>query len=104
MIFVTIQQAKANLSRLIRKALQGEEVIIAWGPKPVARLVPVGVVKGNRRPGSLKGKLHVGPEFFEPLRVMTESDEIYNFLADKGTVVEDVVSPALSKKDWGNLK
>jgi len=64
---VTIHQAKTNLSRLIRKASEGEEVVIARGSKPVARLVPVGEVKGKRRPGSLKGSLRVGPEFFEPL-------------------------------------
>lgn len=67
MTIVTVHQAKTNLSRLIRKAAQGEEVIIARGPNPVARLVPVGEVKGKRQPGSLKGKLRVGREFFEPL-------------------------------------
>lgn len=67
MSIVTIHQAKTNLSRLIKKASEGEEVIIARGSKPVARLVPVGEVKGKRQPGSLKGKLRVGPEFFEPL-------------------------------------
>ena len=66
---VTLHQAKINLSRLIEKASDGEEVIIARGSKPVARLVPVGEVKGKRRPGSFKGKLHVGPEFFESLPV-----------------------------------
>jgi len=66
---VTIHQAKTNLSRLIEKASEGEEVIIARGSKPVARLVPVGEVKGKRQPGSLKGKLRVGPEFFEPLPI-----------------------------------
>jgi antitoxin (DNA-binding transcriptional repressor) of toxin-antitoxin stability system len=49
------------------KASEGEEGIIARGSKPVAPVVPVGVVKGRRQPGSLKGKLRVGPEFFEPL-------------------------------------
>jgi prevent-host-death family protein len=63
----TIHQAKTNLSRLIQKASKGEEVIIARGSKPVARVVAVGEVKGKRQPGSLKGRLHVGPEFFEPL-------------------------------------
>jgi len=63
----TIHQAKTNLSRLSKKASEGEEVIIARGSKPVARVVPVGEVKGKRQPGSLKGKLRVGPEFFEPL-------------------------------------
>jgi len=64
---VTIHQAKTNLSRLIERASSGEEIIIARGSKPVARLVPVGAVKGKRQPGSLKGKLVIGPEFFEPL-------------------------------------
>lgn len=64
---VTIHQAKTNLSRLIQRASGGEEVIIARGSKPVARLVPIGEVKGKRQPGLLKGKLVVGPEFFEPL-------------------------------------
>ncbi len=64
---VTIHQAKTNLSRLIERASEGEEVIIARGSKPVARLVPVGEVKRRRQPGSIKGKLRVGPEFFEPL-------------------------------------
>ncbi len=64
---MTVHQAKTNLSRLLKKAAEGEEVIIARGSKPVARLVPVGEAKGKRQPGSLKGKLHVGPEFFEPL-------------------------------------
>lgn len=66
---VTIHQAKTNLSRLLRKASDGEEVIIARGSKPVARLVPVGEIKGQRRPGSLKGKLKVQPEFFEGLPI-----------------------------------
>jgi prevent-host-death family protein len=64
---ITIHQAKTNLSRLIKKASAGEEIIIARGDKPVARLVPVGEKRGKRQPGSLKGKLRVGPEFFKPL-------------------------------------
>jgi prevent-host-death family protein len=67
MSVVTIHQAKTNLSRLIKKASEGEEIIIARGDKPVAKLVPVGEIKGKRQPGSMKGKLRVGPEFFEPL-------------------------------------
>ena len=69
MSVVTIHQAKTNLSRLIEKVSEGEEVIIARGSKPVARLVPFGEVKGKRQPGSLKGRLCVGPEFFEPLPI-----------------------------------
>jgi prevent-host-death family protein len=63
----TIHEAKTNLSRLIEKACRGEEIVIARGPEPVARLVPIAGKKGQRRLGILKGKLTVGPEFFEPL-------------------------------------
>jgi antitoxin (DNA-binding transcriptional repressor) of toxin-antitoxin stability system len=62
----TISKSKKYLSLLIKKAVAGEE-IIASGNKPVARLVAFGEVNKNRKPGLLKGKLHVGPEFFEPL-------------------------------------
>ena len=64
---ITIHKAKTNLSSLIERAAAGEEIIIARGSKPVARLVPIGAVKGKRQPGSMKGKLEIGPEFFEPL-------------------------------------
>jgi prevent-host-death family protein len=64
---VTIHEAKTNLSRLIEKACSGEEIIIARGSEPVARLVPLADIKGRRQPGSLKGKLRVSREFFEPL-------------------------------------
>ncbi|HKV92981.1 MAG TPA: type II toxin-antitoxin system prevent-host-death family antitoxin [Candidatus Angelobacter sp.] len=63
----TIHQAKTNLSKLIEEACQGEEVVIARGPEPVVRLVPIADVKGRRQPGALRGKLRVGREFFEPL-------------------------------------
>lgn len=63
----TIHEAKTNLSRLLKKASNGEEVIIARGVKPIARLVPLGESKGHRTPGSWKGKFTVGPEFFEEL-------------------------------------
>ncbi|MBV9268606.1 MAG: type II toxin-antitoxin system Phd/YefM family antitoxin [Acidobacteriaceae bacterium] len=64
---VTIHQAKTHLSRLIKRASSGEDVIIARGLKPVARLVPIGETKGKRTPGSLKGKLVVAQEFFDAL-------------------------------------
>lgn len=64
---VNIHQVKTQLSRLIQQAARGEEVIIARGKVPVARLVPIGEVKGKRVPGALKGRLVVGKEFFQPL-------------------------------------
>jgi len=63
----TIHKAKTELSRLIEKACRGEEIVIARGKKPVVRLVAIKDKRGQRKPGALRGKLKVGPEFFEPL-------------------------------------
>jgi prevent-host-death family protein len=65
-----IHEAKTNLSRLVAKVESGEDVVIARAGKPVARLVPVGRGKKkrpNRRPGQLKGKIRIGPDFDDPL-------------------------------------
>jgi prevent-host-death family protein len=64
---VTVQQAKAQLSRLIKKACEGEEIIILRGKKPVVRLVAIEKEQLDRKPGAWKGKIKIGPEFFEPL-------------------------------------
>ena len=64
---VTIHAAKTNLSKLIARVEAGEEIILARGRLPVAKLVPVRANVPKRRFGALKGLLKVGPEFFEPL-------------------------------------
>jgi antitoxin (DNA-binding transcriptional repressor) of toxin-antitoxin stability system len=65
----TMFEAKTNLSKLVQRALAGEDVQITTGRerKPVVRLVPVEPVRKNRRLGFMKGKIEIGPEFFEPL-------------------------------------
>jgi prevent-host-death family protein len=68
MATVTIHEAKTNLSKLIARAEAGEEIIIARGKEPVAKLTPL--AGGKRRPvfGALKGKLNIPDAFFfEPL-------------------------------------
>ena len=45
----TVHAAKTNLSKLIERVEQGEEVVIARGRKPVARLVPIGLPAHIRR-------------------------------------------------------
>ena len=67
MQIVTIAAAKKDLARLIEKVANGEEVIIARRSKPVARLVKYAEVKTKRKPGSMKGKFELGPDFFDPL-------------------------------------
>ena len=62
---VTIHSAKTNLSKLIKAALDGEEIIIARGDKPVVRLVPV--APGGFKIGLLRDKLGAVPDFLEPM-------------------------------------
>jgi antitoxin (DNA-binding transcriptional repressor) of toxin-antitoxin stability system len=64
---ITIHKAKTQLSKLIEKALQGEEIVIARGKEPVVKLVAIQNPRGKRVPGAWKGKITIGPEFFEPL-------------------------------------
>jgi antitoxin (DNA-binding transcriptional repressor) of toxin-antitoxin stability system len=66
MIF-TVHQAKTQLSKLIASALEGEEVIIARGDKPVVRLTPVTPVVNKRTFGAFKGQFELTDAFFEPL-------------------------------------
>ena len=53
-----------------------ETIVITKHGKPVAKLVPV-----------------------EP-----QGDDIFGFLRGKVTITGDVVSPTLSRREWGNLK
>ena len=63
----TVHEAKTNLSKLLRKAARGEEVVIARGKKPVAKLVAVSPKKKKRVPGRWKGKIWYTPDAFDPL-------------------------------------
>lgn len=62
---VNVHEAKTHLSRLLDQAHAGEEIILAKGGKPYARLVPLERLPGKRQPGRLAGA--VDPAFFEPL-------------------------------------
>jgi prevent-host-death family protein len=53
-----------------------ETIVITKYGKPVAKLVPV----------------------------ETQGDDIFGFLRGKVTIIGDVVSPTLSRREWGNLK
>ena len=64
---ITIHKAKTQLSKLIEQACHGEEIVIARGSEPVVRLVAIRNPNGDRKAGALKGKIRIGPEFFEPL-------------------------------------
>ena len=61
MRIVKVHEAKTHLSRLLQRVEKGEEIMIARGNVPVARLVPVGAQL--RHPGRLKGRLRVARNF-----------------------------------------
>lgn len=60
-----VHDAKTHLSRLLDRAAQGEEIIIAKSGRPVAKLVRVSAEP--RKPGRLKGRIRIGPGFDDPL-------------------------------------
>jgi prevent-host-death family protein len=58
-----VAEAKAHFSELVRKAMSGEEVIIARDNRPVLKLVPLEKARGRRKPGSAKGQVRMAPDF-----------------------------------------
>lgn len=69
MITATIFEAKTKLSELIKKAEQGEEVVITSGreKKPVARITPIEPVKVQRLGFLYDPNFELGEAFWEPL-------------------------------------
>ena len=53
-----------------------ETVVITKHGEPVAKLVPIN----------------------------TDADEIFGFFSGRGSITGDVVAPALSQEQWGNLR
>lgn len=86
---VTIHKAKTELSKLIARVEAGEEIVIARGATPVAKLVPVPAgpqpVRGYGRLAHLRDKIP-SDIFLEPM----SQDELdawegkYSFPGDNG--------------------
>ncbi len=64
-VTANIHEAKTTLSKLIERALAGEEVIIAKAGKPLVHLTPVPAAKpGGRKRGilgAMKGEFELKP-------------------------------------------
>jgi prevent-host-death family protein len=60
-----LYEAKTQLSKLVSRALAGEEVVICRAGKPLVRLVPV-VARPRRLPGRFAG-MHVPDDAMAPL-------------------------------------
>jgi prevent-host-death family protein len=63
---VNMHEAKTDLSRLVERALAGEDVVIARAGVPVVRLVPV-TQTGKRKLGQWRGKVRLAEDFDAPL-------------------------------------
>jgi prevent-host-death family protein len=65
MYVTNIHDAKAKLSQLIKRALAGEEVVIAKAGEPMVRLTPIQPDLTPRQGGQLKGKIWIADNFDE---------------------------------------
>jgi prevent-host-death family protein len=63
---VTVTEAKTQLSRLIERACDGEEIVIRRGQRPVAKLIAYPTERKPRVPGDLRGKIWMSDDFDEP--------------------------------------
>jgi prevent-host-death family protein len=64
---VNIGNAKAHFSQLLKRVAAGEEIVIARAGRPIARLVRYRPKRGNRKFGTMRGKIIVAPDFDAPL-------------------------------------
>ncbi len=64
---VSVREAKAHLSRLLQRVLNGESFVITRRGKPVAVLGPVEAAPEPRVPGIDAGKVAISDDFDAPL-------------------------------------
>ena len=72
---VNIHEAKTQFSKLVRRAEAGEEIVVRRGDEPVARIAPLKKQGGVTGFGSMKGEIHIGPDFDEPLEEFAEYEK-----------------------------
>jgi prevent-host-death family protein len=60
---INMHQAKTNLSRLVERALAGEDIVIARNGEQLVKLVPVANESKRRVPGKYKGRIWISPDF-----------------------------------------
>jgi prevent-host-death family protein len=60
---VNMHEAKSTLSRLVERAMAGEEIILARAGKPLVRLVPVVRRREPRQPGKWRDQVWMADDF-----------------------------------------
>jgi antitoxin (DNA-binding transcriptional repressor) of toxin-antitoxin stability system len=69
---IPIELAAARLVELVGTLGPGEEIVLTSRDQPVAKIIPSGAPRGNRRAGTCKGMLVVNQEDEEHLRDFEE--------------------------------
>jgi prevent-host-death family protein len=64
-MIVNIHEAKTHFSRLVKRAMGGDEVIIGKAGKPVARLIPYREDDTPRVPGGWERRVWISEDFDE---------------------------------------
>ena len=67
MLTVNIHDAKTQFSKLVKRACNGEKIIIAKAGVPVIELVPVISKQKERVPGTARNKIIIHSNFDNPL-------------------------------------
>jgi len=62
---INIHEVKPRLSQLLQQVEAGDEIIIAWANKPIARLVAYQEKPVKRRLGEAKGMVEIMPDFYQ---------------------------------------
>jgi antitoxin (DNA-binding transcriptional repressor) of toxin-antitoxin stability system len=63
----SIYQARTQFSKLLKRVLAGEEIIIAHRDKAIAKLVTVQAAPEERKPGSARNSFIMSDDFDAPL-------------------------------------
>ena len=66
-MLVNIHDAKTHFSKLINQVLNGEDIVIARGGKPLVRLIPYFSEGESRNGGQFKGLIEISDDFNAPL-------------------------------------
>ncbi|MGA2005002.1 MAG: type II toxin-antitoxin system Phd/YefM family antitoxin [Terriglobales bacterium] len=64
---VNIHEAKTQLSRLLRRVAEGEEITISRAGVPVAKLIAAPPINRLRPLGAMEGKIYIAEDFDAPL-------------------------------------
>lgn len=63
MEIINTHDAKTQFSKLVARAANGEEIVIAKAGTPMAKLVPFRPQRQARRPGAWRGRVQIADDF-----------------------------------------